>query len=80
MSKSRVEARFICDDKKVLDQTSVQVTMHASIKGRDNTEWAPYTPSGTIQMVVNGSAGAEFVKDARYRVIIERTGDTPEET
>lgn len=77
---SKVEARFICDDKRVLDQTSVQVRMTASIRGRDNTEWAPYTPSGQILMVVNGSAGAEFVKDARYRVIIERTGDVPEET
>lgn len=75
-----VEARFICEDKKVIDQTSVQVTMRASIRGRDNTEWAPYTPAGSIQMVVNGSAGAEFLKDGRYRVVIERTTDVPEET
>lgn len=70
-----VEARFICELKQVIDQTSSQVRLAASIKGRDNTEWAPYTPSGQIHMVINGAAGAEFVQGRRYRVLFEQIDD-----
>ncbi|HEV2346380.1 MAG TPA: hypothetical protein VGS97_19940 [Actinocrinis sp.] len=69
-----VEARFVCDWKKPLDQVSVQFQLSASIQGRDNTEWAPFTPSGTISMVVNGPAGAVFAAGKRYRVLIEEVG------
>lgn len=76
-----VEARFICDRKVPLDQTSVQVFMSASTQGRDNTEWAPYTPAGSINVVVNGTAGGEFEAGVRYRVLIERLpDDAPQET
>lgn len=69
-----VEARFVCDRKTPLDQTSVQVALSASIAGRDNTNWAPFTPSGTLSMVVNGPAGGEFVQGKRYRILIEEVG------
>lgn len=69
-----VEARFVCDRKQPLDQVSVQVALSASITGRDNTTWAPFTPSGSINMVVNGPAGAEFAQGKRYRVLIEEIG------
>jgi len=70
-----VEARFECSRKEVLDEASVSVALSASIRGRDNTEWAPYTPSGQLTMIVNGPAGAEFVQGARYRLLIERIDD-----
>lgn len=70
-----VEARFECTRKDVVDESSVDVRLSASIRGRDNTEWAPYTPSGSITLVVRGAAAAEFVQDGRYRVIIERIPD-----
>lgn len=70
-----VEARFNCDVKNVIDQVSCDVRLSASISGRDNTEWAPYTPSGQITMVINGAAGAEFVQGGRYRVTFERLED-----
>ena len=72
-----VEARFICERKEALDQVSVQVTLRASTRGRDNTEWAPYTPSGILSMVVVGSAGGDFVEGGRYRLLLERTDDEP---
>lgn len=76
-----VEARFICENKTPMDQTSVQVRLGASILGRDNVEWAPYTPSGSINMVVNGPAGGEFVAGKRYRVLIEELPeDAPQAT
>lgn len=68
----RVEARFICTNKKILDETSVQVSLSPSVQGRDNVDWAPYTPAGQLQMVVNGPAGAAFVEGGRYAVTIER--------
>lgn len=70
-----VEARFECTRKEVLDQVSVAVRLSASITGRDNTEWAPFTPAGSIQMTVNGTAGSEFVQGGRYRVTLERIDD-----
>lgn len=70
----RVEARFYCADKRAIDQQSVAVDLRASISGMDNTNWAPYTPSGQISMTVNGPAGASFVEGGRYRVVFERVG------
>ena len=67
-----VEARFECVSKEVIDQTSVSVRLAAAITGRDNTEWAPYTPAGTLSMVVNGPAGSQFVQGGRYRIRIEQ--------
>ena len=69
------EARFICELKQVIDESSVQLILRASIKGRDNTEWAPYTPAGQLSMVVTGPAAAEFVQDGRYRLLIEAVPD-----
>lgn len=66
-----IEARFVCERKDLIDQVSVSVTLRAAITGRDNTEWAPFTPAGTILMTVNGPAGAQFVQGKRYRVLIE---------
>lgn len=67
-----VEARFMCEKKQVIDQTSVELVLRAAITGRDNTEWAPYTPSGTIHMVINGAAADQFVQDGRYQVLIRQ--------
>ena len=69
-----VEARFICTGQKVIDQVSSQIRLTASTYGRDNTGWAPFTPAGTLDMVVNGPAGAEFVEGRRYRILIEEVG------
>lgn len=68
----RVEARFICENKKILDETSVEIMLRPSVNGRDNVEWAPYTPAGQIQMVVKGAAAALFVEQGRYAVTFER--------
>lgn len=68
----KVEARFICENKRILDQTSVGLTLRASVYGRDNVDWAPYTPAGTITLVVTGSAAALFVEQGRYAVTFER--------
>jgi len=68
----RVAARFICINKKILDEAQVEVTLHPSTYGRDNVEWAPYTPAGVVRMVVNGPAGALFVEGGRYAVTFER--------
>jgi hypothetical protein len=70
-----VEARFECTRKEAIDQTSVAITMSASIQGRDNVEWAHYTPAGSLTMTVNGPAGAEFVQGGRYRLLIEQVED-----
>lgn len=70
-----VEARFVCESQKVIDQTSSAVRLCASTSGRDNTDWAPYTPAGQIDLVINGSAGSEFTQGKRYRVLIEEVGD-----
>lgn len=67
-----VEARFQCTRKQVLDATSVQVYLSASTGGRDNVDWAPYTPSGQLTLVVNGPAGAGFVEGARYALWLQR--------
>lgn len=69
-----VEGRFVCERKEVLDQVSVSITLRASISGRDNAEWAPFTPSGQLTMVVNGPAGAEFVQGQRYRMLLQPVG------
>lgn len=66
-----VEARFECVRKDVIDQVSVSIHLTASIRGRDNTTWAPFTPAGSIIMTVNGPAGAQFVQGGRYRVLFE---------
>jgi hypothetical protein len=70
-----VEARFVCTGQQVVDQASSQVRLMASTDGRDNTEWAPYTPAGTIDLVINGPAGHEFVQGGRYAVTIRRLPD-----
>jgi hypothetical protein len=69
-----VEARFVCAHQKVVDQTSSQVLLLASTSGRDNTEWAPNTPSGQIHLDLNGPAGRYFTTGKRYRVLIEEVG------
>ncbi len=80
-SLQAVEARFVCDRKTPIDQVSVAVAMSASTQGRDNIEWAPFTPGGSISMTVNGAAGGVFEKGERYRVLIERLPrDAPQET
>lgn len=70
-----VEARFVCDRVVVMDQTSAQVHLSAATSGRDNVNWAPYTPSGQISMAVNGPAGAVFAQGKRYRVLIQEVAD-----
>lgn len=75
-----VETRYICTRKRVIDQASVKVELTASIYGRDNVEWSPYTPSGSIEMVVNGPAGAVFVEGGYYRILIEKTSPDPDYT
>lgn len=69
-----LEARFVCDRKTPIDQVSVQLVLSASKTGRDNTDWAPFTPSGFIDLVANGPAGADFAQGKRYRVVIEEVG------
>lgn len=69
-----VEARFVCERKDLIDQVSVSVKLAASTRGRDNTEWAPFTPAGTLLMTVTGAAAAEFVQGQRYRMLLEAVG------
>ena len=71
-SASKVEARMICEWKKILDATSVEVTLRPSVQGRDNVEWAPYTPAGQVQLVMQPQAAALFVQGGRYAVTFER--------
>lgn len=70
-----VEARFTCNRKDVLDQSSVSINLGACITGADNKDWAPYTPAGSILMTVTGGAAAVFEQGARYRVLIQRVAD-----
>lgn len=69
-----VEARFVCETQQAIDQVSSRIIMRAATTGRDNTNWAPFTPAGTIDMVVNGLAGAVFSAGKRYRVLIQEVG------
>jgi len=69
---TRVEARFVCHHKKILDERQVEVYLRPSVQGRDNVDWAPYTPAGQVTLVVNGPAGALFVEGGRYAVTFER--------
>lgn len=69
---TQVSARFLVTNKKILDETSVEITLAASTYGRDNVEWAPYTPAAHCTMVVNGPAGALFVEGGRYEVTFRR--------
>lgn len=69
---TRVEARFKCSFKKILDERQVEVYLEPSYGGRDNVDWAPYTPAGQIRMVCVPQAAALFVEGGRYAVTFER--------
>jgi hypothetical protein len=71
----QVEGRFVCDTQQVIDQVSSRIILRAATTGRDNTDWAPFTPAGTIDMIVNGTAGHAFSAGKRYRVLIQEVPD-----
>jgi hypothetical protein len=75
IARDQVEARFICETQQVLDQVSSRIVLRAAISGQDNTDWAPFTPAGVIDMTVNGAAGQLFTAGKRYRVLIQEVED-----
>lgn len=58
-----VQARFFVQSitKNAMDQ--LQVTMRASGRGGENKSWAQYTPSGTLEMLVNNPDAAKWFED-----------------
>jgi hypothetical protein len=58
-----VRAKFFVQEitRRAHNPNGVEVTLSAVSRGKDNTEWASYTPSGQIKMtILNEVASSQF--------------------